>query len=93
MGYQTAGSVYTIVKQAQTKTTAAAVEDHRQLELDRLDALQAALWPAAMWGRVSAVGAILRIIRHWGACSGSTTASELTARASTAGTTAKGRRP
>lgn len=58
MGYQNAGSVYTIIKQAQTKTTAAAVEDHRQLELDRLDAMQAALWPAAMRGRVSAVGAV-----------------------------------
>ncbi len=44
MGYQNAGSVYMITKQAQTKTTAAAVEDHRQLELDRLNAMQAALW-------------------------------------------------
>jgi len=66
MGYQNAGSVYTIIKQAQTKATAAAVEDHRQLELDRLDALQAALWPAAMRGRVSAVGAVLRLIQARG---------------------------
>ncbi len=42
IGYQNAGSVYTIIKQAQTKTTAAAVEDPRQLELDRLDATDSA---------------------------------------------------
>jgi len=61
MGYQ--NSVYTIIKQAQMQTTAAAVEDHRQLELDRLDAMQEALWPEAMRGRVSAV---LRIIQARG---------------------------
>jgi len=42
IGYQNAGSVYTIIKQAQTKTTAAAVEDPRQLELDRLEATDSA---------------------------------------------------
>ena len=64
MGYQ--NSVYTIIKQAQMQATAAAVEDHRQLELDRLDAMQEALWPEAMRGRVSAVRAVLRITRHGG---------------------------
>ena len=64
MGYQ--NSVYTIIKQAQMQATAAAVEDHRQLELDRLDAMQEALWPEAMRGRVSAVRAVLRIIQARG---------------------------
>jgi len=77
---------------AQTKTTAAAVEHHRQLELDRLDALQAALWPAARRGRVSAVGAILRI-QALGRLLGLYDSVRTDSKGQHAGTTAKGRRP
>ena len=66
MGYKNPGSVYTIIKQAQTQHLGSVTEDYRTTELARLDALQAALWPAAMRGRVSAVGAVLRIIQARG---------------------------
>lgn len=62
MGYANAGSVYTIIKGAQEQQLGAAVEDYRHTELARLDALQEALWPAAMAGDVSAVAATLKVI-------------------------------
>jgi transposase-like protein len=62
MGYKNAGSVYTIIKAAQERQLGAAVEDYRETELARLDALQEALWPAAMAGDVSAVEATLKVI-------------------------------
>jgi len=37
MGYANAGSVYSIIKQAQEQHVASAVEDQRQLELERLN--------------------------------------------------------
>ena len=51
---------------------AEAVNDHRALELERLDALQAGLWGRAVSGDVKAVNAVLRIIeqRSLGACAG-----------------------
>jgi hypothetical protein len=42
----------------------AAVDELRCLEVDRLDALQASIWPDAMAGDVSAVQAIMKIIMH-----------------------------
>lgn len=66
MGYKSAGTVCTIIKQAQTQHVASAVEDHRSLELERLDAMQEALWPRAMGGSVSASQTILRIIQARG---------------------------
>ena len=41
---------------------AEAVDQHRALELARLDALQASLWDRAEAGDVKAVNAVLRII-------------------------------
>lgn len=62
MGYKNAGSVYAIIKGAQERQLGAAVEDYRQTELARLDALQEALWPAAMTGDVTAVEATPKVI-------------------------------
>lgn len=62
MGYANKGSVHAIIKGAQAAQVADAVETHRQLELERLDRLQAALWPKAMKGQIDAASAILRII-------------------------------
>lgn len=41
-----------------------AVEDHRALELARLDALQVAFWERAMTGDVKAADMVLRIIQQ-----------------------------
>ena len=62
MGYKNAGSVYAIIKGAQERQLGAAVEDYRQTELARVDALQEALWPAAMTGDVTALEATLKVI-------------------------------
>ena len=40
-----------------------AVDEYRRLELDRLDALQTALWPQALVGDM-AVNTVLRIIEQ-----------------------------
>lgn len=41
---------------------AEAVSEYRALELERLDALQAALWPAAIGGDVRAVRGVLEVM-------------------------------
>lgn len=50
IGYQNKGTVYAIIKQAQSAQLSEAVEEHRELELARLDALQEGLWPEAVAG-------------------------------------------
>ena len=62
MGYASRGSVYKIIKDAQTVQLVDAVEEHRNLELGRLDALQASLWDRAIAGDVDAVLGVLRVI-------------------------------
>ena len=62
MGYQNRGSVYAIIKQAQSKHLAEGIEYHRDVELGRLNSLQAALWDQAMAGDVSAAHECLRLI-------------------------------
>lgn len=54
MGYQNRGSVYAIIKQAQNQHLAQGVEYHRDIELARLNSLQAALWARAEQGDVDA---------------------------------------
>jgi len=41
---------------------AASIDEHRALELERLDALQTALWDKAINGDAKAANAVLRII-------------------------------
>jgi uncharacterized protein YbjT (DUF2867 family) len=52
-----------VVARALREQTAEAVADLRDLENARLDALQVALWDAAMTGDVRAVIAIVQIVK------------------------------
>src|SRR5450631_2254841 len=58
-----AGYTSAQVAKALREQTAEAVTDIRELENSRLDALQLALWDAAMTGDIKAVVAIVKIVK------------------------------
>jgi hypothetical protein len=62
VGYANRGTAHRVVHKALAAREVEAVDLLRETELERLDALQAALWPAAMSGDISAVNACLRVI-------------------------------
>jgi hypothetical protein len=62
LGYANRGTVHYIVHDALTRDRKDAVDDHRQLELARLDALQVALWDKAMAGDVEATREVRAVI-------------------------------
>ena len=62
LGYTSRGTAYNVVAKALKEQTAEAVGSLRGLENARLDALQRALWEAAMTGDVRAVTAIVQIV-------------------------------
>jgi hypothetical protein len=62
LGYAHRGTVYNIVHDALARDRKEAVENHQQLELARLDALQAALWDKAMAGDVEAAREVRAVI-------------------------------
>ena len=62
VGYANRGTAHRTVMRALREHTADAVEDMREAELERLDALQQALWGQAMTGDPRAVQAVLRVI-------------------------------
>jgi transposase-like protein len=62
VGYANRGTAYKVVQAALGARTVAGVDALRSVESARLDALQAALWPDAMAGDVSAVQAIVKIV-------------------------------
>ncbi len=55
LGYTSRGTVYKIIKTAQAAQLTGAVEEHLDIEVSRLNALQAAVWPAAMSGDLRAL--------------------------------------
>jgi hypothetical protein len=61
LGYANRGTVHR-VQQALHARQVESVDELRHLELARLDALQAALWPRAMNGDVPAALAVLRVV-------------------------------
>lgn len=63
-GYATRSGAYKAFWKAIDGREADAVEQHRALELARLDALQVGLWDRAEAGDVKAVNAVLRIIEQ-----------------------------
>src|SRR5450631_584602 len=63
LGYTSRGTAFNVVAKALREQTAEAVTDLRELENSRLDALQLALWDAAMTGDVKAVVAIVKIVK------------------------------
>jgi hypothetical protein len=63
LGCTSRGTAYNIVAKALRDQTAETVTDLRELENARLDALQLALWDAAMTGDIKAVVAIVKIVK------------------------------
>jgi len=62
VGYANRGTAHAVVTQALQTREAESVDLLRQVEIDRLNAVHAALWPKAMAGDVDAVMALLRVI-------------------------------
>jgi hypothetical protein len=62
VGFSHRGSAHRAVYKALGEREVEAVDDLRRLELDRLDALQAALWGRAMDGEAAAVTLVLKVI-------------------------------
>lgn len=65
LGYADRAAAYTDVRRALEKAVADLsfpLEAHRQLELDRLDAMQNALWPKILDGDPRAVDSALRLM-------------------------------
>jgi transposase len=63
LGYTSRGTAYNVVAKALREHTTEAVGGLRTLENARLDALQLALWDAAMTGDVRAAVAIVQIVK------------------------------
>jgi len=57
-------TAYRRAQRALTSVVVEAVEEHRTIELLRLDALQSSLWPKALEGNLQAVKAILSIMER-----------------------------
>ncbi len=55
LGYNSRGTEYKIIKTAQASQLTGAVEEHLDIEVSRLNALQAAVWPAAIAGDLRAL--------------------------------------
>jgi hypothetical protein len=64
MGYANRGTVYRIVQEALKAHQATSIDEVRELEATRLDALQAALWPDAMRGSWQAGQTVLKIMEQ-----------------------------
>jgi len=62
VGYQNRGTAWRAVQDSLNSRIAGAVEEYRELELARLDALQAAHWPQAVAGSVRSADLVLRVI-------------------------------
>ena len=62
LGYANRGTVYRVVANALETQTAEAVEGLRSLEVERLDLIQVAVWPAAMAGDVHAASVATKVI-------------------------------
>jgi hypothetical protein len=61
VGMSTAG-VYKAYNRAMTRVIAPSIEEHRELELDRLDILQRTYWQPAVNGNLRAADYVLRVI-------------------------------
>jgi hypothetical protein len=62
VGYTSRGTAHRVIHQALQERTSAAVAVLRQQELDRLNALQHALWSKAMAGDIGAVLAVEKLV-------------------------------
>ena len=64
VGYAHRGTAYKAVHKALAERVTEGVDTLRRLELDRLDALQAAIWDKALGADTAAVTGVLRIIEQ-----------------------------
>jgi hypothetical protein len=62
VGFANRGTAHKVVTKALSERLIDGIDDLRHIELARLDALQAALWPRVEKGEVRAVNSVLRII-------------------------------
>src|SRR5690349_1821750 len=62
VGYANKGTAHKVIAQALEARESHDIDFLRQIELGRLDAIHAALWPEAMSGNVRAAMALLRIM-------------------------------
>ena len=63
LGYCNSGGAWKLVNRALKASEVEDVEDHRALELARLDRLQSALWDEALAGDLRAVREVLKIVQ------------------------------
>jgi hypothetical protein len=61
-GYANASGAYRAYQRAAERMVRPNLEEHRDIELERLDRLQAGLWQKAISGDTRAVDAVLRVI-------------------------------
>ena len=61
LGYSQAAGVYNVVKRELERARIETADDVLNLELSRLDRMEAALWPAAARGEVAAIDRLLKI--------------------------------
>lgn len=64
LGYKSPSGAFQAVNAALERVVREPAEEVRALELERLDRLQFAAWPAASQGDVKAIDAILRIMKR-----------------------------
>lgn len=65
LGYKNSDGAWRAVRRAMQRTLReSGAEEIRDQELDRLDRLQAAVWPRALQGDLPAVGAVVRIMER-----------------------------
>ncbi len=64
VGYANRGTAWRTVQRALQDRTFHAVDEYREVELARLDALQSACWDAALAGDLRAVEAVLRVMQQ-----------------------------
>ncbi len=63
VGYANRGTAYRVVRKALDENVADAVEEYREVEVARLNALQAAVWDRAIAGDLQAVDAVLKLVQ------------------------------
>lgn len=61
-GFAGASGAYKAYQRAAERMIRPNLEEHRDMEIDRLDRLQAAVWQSAASGNVKSIDAVLRII-------------------------------
>jgi len=64
VGYANRGTAWRTVQRALRDRTFKAVDEYREMELTRLDALQSSCWEQALAGELRAVEVVLRVMEQ-----------------------------